>query len=71
MSPTFIHNPGSTVTVIDGIDTRNAIAAIDSITARIGMPPMAILRWNPTSTEASAALDKVTRALLSTLHDDH
>ncbi len=44
---------------------------IDSITARIGMPPMAILRWNPTSTEASAALDKVTRALLSTLHDDH
>ena len=46
-------------------------ANIDSIAARIGMPPAAILRWNPTAAEASVALDKVAGALLSTLRDDH
>jgi len=45
-------------------------ANIESIAARIAMPPAAILRWNPSAAEASGALDKVAGALLSTVRDD-
>jgi dethiobiotin synthetase len=46
-------------------------ANIDSVADRIGVAPAAILRRNPTAAEASAALDKVAAAILSTLRDDH
>jgi len=42
-------------------------ANIESIAARIGTPPLAILRWNATVPTASAALDKAAGMLLSTL----
>lgn len=45
-------------------------ANIASIAARIGMPPLAILRWSSTEAEASIALDKVAGMLLSTSRDD-
>jgi dethiobiotin synthetase len=46
-------------------------ANIDSIADRIGVAPAAILRWNPTAIDVSAALDKVVAAILSTLRDAH
>jgi dethiobiotin synthetase len=45
-------------------------ANIESIGARIGMPPAAILRWNMTEIDASTALDKLAHAILSTLLDE-
>ena len=45
-------------------------ANIESIAERIGRPPTAILRWNPTAANAIATLDKVAVELLSTLGDD-
>ena len=44
-------------------------ANIDSIAERIGMPPAAILRANPSAAAATATLDKVAVTLLSTLRD--
>lgn len=45
-------------------------ANIESIASRIGVPPLAILRWNPAESAASAALDKAAGELLSTLRRD-
>ncbi len=45
-------------------------ANIQSIATRIGVPPLATLRWDPTVSAASAALDKAADALLSTLRHD-
>lgn len=44
-------------------------ANVESIAARIGMPPAACLRWNMTEAEASIALDKLAGTILSTLRD--
>ena len=45
-------------------------ANIDSIAARIGMPPAAILPVHPSAAAATATLDKVAVTLLSTLRAD-
>ncbi len=45
-------------------------ANIASIAERVGMPPAAILGMHPTGANATATLDKVAIAILSTLRDD-